>query len=332
LRRAPLSLVVLAALVAAVPAAAGLRPVRRDFGELRIPRVQAGEIKLPPGHARGRIRVIVQLPEAPLARWSRSLSTTAGTQRLQVGTASSQAYLARLARSQEAAVAQLRRAVPAAAVQHRYRILLNGFALELPVRHLPKLARLGFVRKLSPSVRYTLELNDSPSIIGASQYHAATGANGEGMKIAVVDDGVDPQNAFFSPSGFQYPAGFPRGGRKWTTPKVIVARAFPGPHAGRRGRIALDPRDSFHGTHVAGIAAGVAGTTAPAGGRTRPSDDGRPLRRRATRLDRQLSRLHRADAPGQRREHARGRRRLRGGCRRRHGRRQLLRRRSSDGA
>jgi subtilisin family serine protease len=265
LRRVSLSLIVLAALVAAVPAAANLRTVRRDFGELQVTRVRTGEIRLPAGHSRALVRVIVQLDEAPLARWSRSLSTTAGAQRLEIGTASSRAYLAHLEHSQEAAVAQLHRALPAASVQRRYRILLNGFAVELPAHDLPKLARLGFVREVSPSIRYTLELNDSPSIIGASQFEAATGAHGEGIKIAVVDDGVDPKNAFFAPSGFQYPSGFPRGGRKWTTPKVIVARAFPGPHSGRRGRIALDPRESFHGTHVAGIAAGVAGTTAPAG-------------------------------------------------------------------
>ena len=102
-------------------------------------------------------------------------------------------------------------------------------------------------------------------MIGADVLAQQRGADGAGMKIAVVDDGIDQSNPFFDPTGFSYPAGFPKGGTKWTTPKVIVARVFPGPNAGKPGRLAVDPASSFHGTHVAGIAAGVAGTTAPAG-------------------------------------------------------------------
>jgi len=62
-----------------------------------------------------------------------------------------------------------------------------------------------------------------------------------------------------------FPADFPRGQLAYTTPKVIVARSYPGPGSGKAGRLPLDRRASFHGTHVAGIAAGDAGTTAPAG-------------------------------------------------------------------
>ena len=101
-------------------------------------------------------------------------------------------------------------------------------------------------------------------MIGAGALAAAGGGSGEGIKIGVVDDGVDPRSTFFDPSGFAYPEGFPKGGTKWTTPKVIVARSFVGVGADDASRLALDVKSSFHGTHVAGIAAGNAGTTAPA--------------------------------------------------------------------
>src|SRR5205814_10586879 len=45
----------------------------------------------------------------------------------------------------------------------------------------------------------------------------------------------------------------------------LVGRVCPGPNSGAPGRLAVDPAASFHGTHVAGIAAGDSGTTAPAG-------------------------------------------------------------------
>jgi minor extracellular serine protease Vpr len=265
LRGTPFLLAVAAALVTAVPAAADLRPIRRDFGELQVPRVRAGEVQVPSVRARGRVRMIVRLAQPPLAQYNRRLQAGAGRQKLDVKSASSRAYLARLAAIQRSAIAQMRRAIPEASVSRRFGIVLNGFTVELPASRLPALGRQSFVSRLYPSLRYTLSLNDSPSVIGASAISRATGAGGEGMKIAIVDDGVDNTNPFFDPAGFSYPAGFPKGGKKWTTPKVIVARAFPGPGSGKGGRLALDPAVSFHGTHVAGIAAGDAGTSAPRG-------------------------------------------------------------------
>ncbi len=101
-------------------------------------------------------------------------------------------------------------------------------------------------------------------MIHATDYSAATGDVGQGIKIGVVDTGVDASNPYLDPTGFSYPAGFPKGDTAITTPKVIVARTFPGPGSGAAGRKAFDA-DEPHGTHVAGIAAGDAGTTAPAG-------------------------------------------------------------------
>ncbi|MBA3475713.1 MAG: S8 family serine peptidase, partial [Actinobacteria bacterium] len=253
------------ALIAAATASAGFQPIERRHGEIEIPRVRAGTITVPDAHRRGLVTVILTLADPPLAAYSRSLAGRSSARRLSTSSVAAKAYVAKLRRAQQAATTTLKRAIPEAKVQRSYTILLNGLAVELPATELAKAAKLSFARGLYPSYRYTLALNRSPGVIGAGALAAAGGGSGEGVKIAVVDDGVDPENRFFDPEGFSYPPGFPKGGTKWTTPKVIVARAFVGAGADERSRLALDRQASFHGTHVAGIAAGDAGTTAPSG-------------------------------------------------------------------
>ena len=266
MRRLVASIALGVALLAASTASAAFQPIERHYGELEIPRVRAGTITVPDAHRRGRITVILTLADPPLAAYSRTLAGRSSARRLNMSSSAAKAYVAKLRRAQGAAAATLKRAIPEATVRRNYTLLLNGMAVELPATELARAAKLSFTRKLYPSYRYTLALNRSPGLIGADALAAAGGGTGEGMKIAVVDDGVDPENRFFNPEGFSYPAGFPKGGVKWTTPKVIVARAFVGAGADDRSRLALDRKASFHGTHVAGIAAGDAGTTAPSGG------------------------------------------------------------------
>jgi minor extracellular serine protease Vpr len=259
-------LAVVTALASAFPAGAALLPVERTFGDRTVPRVRAGALQIPRNQASGRVRVIVGLQLAPLAAsYGRSFATQGGARKLNVSSASSRAYLARIGATQQAAAAQLRRAIPEARIDRRFQVVLNGLTVTLPATKLPQLARLAFVQKVYPSVRYQLATDTSPGVIGADELHAVTGARGDGIRIAVVDDGVDNTNPFFNPAGFSYPTGFPKGGRKWTTAKVIVARSFPAPNSDTPGTWAVDRDSSFHGTHVAGIAAGDSGTCSPGG-------------------------------------------------------------------
>ena len=228
--------------------------------------MRRGPLRIPAEHARGRVRVIVRLGLPPLAAaYTNDFAVGGSSRRLDVGAQSSRAYLMRVERAQSEAATQIRRAIPGAVVGRRFEVILDGLTVELPVRRLAALAELSFVTKLYPSLTYRMSLDDSPGLIGATTFWASTGARGEGLKIGIVDDGVDSTHAFLAPTGMSYPPGFPKGGRKWTTPKVIVARAFPGPGSGRPGRWPIDRHASFHATHVAGIAAGRSGTASPGG-------------------------------------------------------------------
>jgi subtilisin family serine protease len=254
-----------AALIAAVPASAQLVPVQRTFDGQTLPRLRAGTIPVREAGP-GRVRMIAELPLAPLAaRYGRGLLSVGGRRKLAVHSRASQAYVAQLASAQAKAVAQLHAAIPQARVQQRFRILLDAVTVELPNRSLPELLRQPEFSHVYPSLAYTLEDDTSAGVIGADVLQQQTGADGAGMKIGIIDDGIDQTNPFFDPAGFSYPPGFPKGNTKYTTPKVIVARSFPAPGSGKSGRLPVDPKTSFHGTHVAGIAAGDAGTTAPAG-------------------------------------------------------------------
>jgi subtilisin family serine protease len=253
---------------AAVTAAAraGFRPIRRDFGELTIPRVRTG--KLTPTNAApiGRTRVIVSLKLPPLAQaYGRTLFAAGSRQKLDVHSVTSRAYLAKIESAQAAAVARLKRTIPSARVSWRYQVILDAFTVSLPANKVSLLAKQSFVAKVWPSLTYHLNLNRSPGVIGADTFHTATGDNGQGIKIGIVDDGIDNTNPFLSGSGFTAPSGFPLGDTRFTNGKIIVARAYPGPDSGAGGKLALDRNASFHGTHVSGIAAGDANTCAPAG-------------------------------------------------------------------
>jgi subtilisin family serine protease len=165
---------------------------------------------------------------------------------------------------QEHFLAALRQAVPDASVRWRYRLVLDGFALLVPPDATGRISRLPGVTGVYPSVRYHRSLFRSPQVIGAPQIWGPDLATaGQGMKIGIIDDGIDQTHPFFSPAGFAPPPGFPKGNTAYTSAKVIVARSFPPPGLkDRYGKRPFDPLESEHGTHVAGIAAGDHGTRA----------------------------------------------------------------------
>ncbi len=174
---------------------------------------------------------------------------------------------AEIEREQAEVVRRIRAAVPSARIRWRYQLVLNGLAVVAPADTARLIAALPDVKAVQASVTYRRTLYESPQVIGAPQVCGPTLATaGEGMKIAIIDDGVDQTHPFFSPAGFAMPAGFPKGNTAYTSAKVIVARVFPPPGASwKYADVPFNPQESEHGTHVAGIAAGDNGTTANSG-------------------------------------------------------------------
>jgi subtilisin family serine protease len=196
----------------------------------------------PAGDA-ARSEVVVLLDAPPLARAPGTAATVDAEQR---------AFRAEVADR-----------VPSAQIGWRYRLVANGFSVRVPTAELSELRSLAGVREVLPTTSYAPRETSSPEQIGApALWGAGLATAGQGMKIGIIDSGIDPSHPFFDPAGYTMPPGFPKGQKRFTTAKVIVARDFP-PKTGATApsaRLAFDPDDNSHGTHVAGIAAGNADT------------------------------------------------------------------------
>jgi len=216
-----------------------------------------------PAPAPAGVEVVVTL-RAPALVHSGVAAFARGTRKLDVHAPASTSYTRRLASAQRTLAARIERAIPAAEVRWHYRVLVDGIAVVVPPGRVSALERIPGVAAVYPSVTYRQLVEPSVVVVGAQQVWGPTlSTAGQGMKIGVIDDGVDQRHPFFDPSAFTMPAGFPKGQASFTTAKVIVARAFPPPHSTYPpAALPFDPAQSEHGTHVAGIAAGDPNTTA----------------------------------------------------------------------
>ena len=236
--------------VAALAAAVGLAGAGLATGE-------TARVAMP-----DRVEVVVALKTPPLARYGRSALSSAHTR-----------YAAMIAARQDAVVAQIRRRVPSADIRWRYSIVLDGVAVVVPSTSLPTLRSVPGVAhvyantaypalsvratRISAARAHALELQ-GPTVIGADKLWGTNlQTAGNGMKIGIIDDGIDSAHTYFSPTAFTYPAGFPKGQTSYASTKVIVQRAFaPASTTYANATLPYDPNESFHATHVAGIAAG----------------------------------------------------------------------------
>jgi subtilisin family serine protease len=221
-----------------------------------------------PAGARGTVEVVVTLKQPSLssaATHDRAVaSVTMSRGNLDLRSPSSLSYIQLVRREQDTVAARIAAAIPGARVHWRYAITLNGLAVVVPSGKVSALARVPGVAEVWSSATYHTSLDRTPQLIGAPFLWGPTLATaGQGMKIAVIDEGIDQTHPFLSPAGFTMPAGYPKGDTAYTTAKVIVARAFAPPApTWKYANVPYDPINSEHATHVAGIAAGDNGTQA----------------------------------------------------------------------
>jgi len=192
--------------------------------------------------------VVVTLKAPPLAAFGRAFRS-----------ASHATYGVQMRAAQNALAQRIVATIPGARTRWRYTHVANGLAVVLPRDELARLAATPGVATVWPNVTYhALRDTAGPQQIGADQLWGPNlETAGNGMKIGIIDDGLEADHPYFNPAGYTYPPGFPKGQTQYTTPKVIVQRTFaPVSPSYKNANTPFDPGQSFHATHVAGIAAG----------------------------------------------------------------------------
>ncbi|WP_289156386.1 S8 family serine peptidase [uncultured Pseudoalteromonas sp.] len=230
-----------------------------------------------------KARYIIQLEDEPLATYKGGIAgleatsaAVTGDNKVNLSSAPALKYSSYL-KAKQKSVAQVAASVSGGSVSHSFSTLFNGIVVEGEQGQREKLAKLAGVKKVFLDTEYHTLMDASIDVIrGVEAWQALGGQSeaGKGVKVAIIDSGIRPENPMFSDVGFAaaefseeeaaYIAENPdycriEGGEAdFCNNKLIVARAFgPTPSDVHPDEYIGSPLGyDGHGTHVAGTAVG----------------------------------------------------------------------------
>ena len=209
---------------------------------------------------------LVQLNGDPLATYVKT--KPAQGKKIDFNNSTVKSYRAQLSAERNDFKKWLQANAPKAKITGQFDISLNAVSVQLNGTSLDKLASAPMVQHVEYEGLYypTSDPFADPDLSLISAFDAwnvgGGSANaGDGVKVAIVDTGIDITNPCFSDAG--YPAQTQLGDSRYTNNKVIVAKVFSNKTPGR-GYTAEALQE--HGTHVAGTVACNFDTTASVDG------------------------------------------------------------------
>lgn len=195
---------------------------------------------------------LVQLNGDPLSTYVKT--KPARGKKIDFGNTTVKAYRAQLSALRNDYKSWLRANVPSARVTGEFDLALNAVAVQLNGATLAQVSGTPMVKSAQyESLYYPNAIDPDLALISAPAAWSQSGGAataGEGVKVAVVDTGIDVTHPCFSDAG--YPAQTQLGDRSFTNNKVIVAKVFSN-RTPQRGYTAEAIGE--HGTHVAGTVA-----------------------------------------------------------------------------
>jgi subtilisin family serine protease len=220
----------------------------------------------------GRVAVMVELADPTVAQvYAQEMHATAFSLRAKASAvAAAQAQLARLTRAQDALVTSLTGPEIRASVLYRAQRAYNGVAVEVDPAELAAIRALPGVKAVHALVPKYPSNSTSVPFIEAPQVWDSTGPNatGAGVKVGVIDTGIDYLHVDFGGSG-TYRSDDTYVDPNWPkNAKVVGGTDFVGDNYDADGIYGSttpvpdpDPQDcNGHGTHVAGTLAGYGET------------------------------------------------------------------------
>src|SRR6266700_4208280 len=223
---------------------------------------------------------IVLLKDQALSSYTGNINGYAATMptgggKLDLTSSAAVAYANYLANQPSSAKSAIAKQAPNVQILYEYYTVLNGFAIKLNGYSLSSLQNVGGITVVSYSSDIHYDMNQSNTLIGSATLWSADGGQsnaGAGMKIGIIDTGIDFTHPFLTDNSLTVPAGYPKCDAldstvgqantscKYVSNKVIVAKMF----CTQPVCVAFDAQAKHdHGSHVSGIAAGVANTCAP---------------------------------------------------------------------